>query len=189
MLEASLAAMKFVCQEIPAAENRFRLEHSTICPPGLLLKIKASGAIVVTQPSFLYYMGQKYLEEALPNQANWFQPIGSFLRWGVKVAFSSDSPLLSSNPLTGICAAVTRKTEAGRKLAPQEGISTLEAIKMYTLGGAQASFEDAIKGPISPGKLADLAVFSDDLSQIDPEQLPDAKVVRCIVDGKVEWEA
>ena len=189
MLEASLAAIKFVCREIPAAENRFRLEHCTICPPGLLLKIKASGAIVVTQPSFLYYMGQPYLEEASSQQGNWFQPIGSFLRWGVKVAFSSDSPLMSSNPLTGICAAVTRKTEAGQKLAPQEGISTLEALKMYTLGGAQASFEEEIKGSISPGKLADLAVFNDDLSQIPPEQLPDARVVRCIVNGKVEWES
>lgn len=189
MLEASLAAIKFVSREFPAAQNRFRLEHCTLCPPGLLLKIKASGAIVVTQPAFLSAMGQQYLEQAAPDQASWFQPSGSFLRWGVKVAFSSDSPLMPSNPLAGICAAVTRKTAAGQSLAPQEGISTLEALQMYTQGGAQASFEAEIKGSIRAGMLADLALFSEDLAQIAPEQLPAARVVRCIVNGKVAWEA
>lgn len=188
MLQASLTAIKFVCQRVPTVDHRFRLEHCTICPPGLLLRVKASQAVVVTQPSFLYYLGQKYWEEALPHQTNWFQPIGSFKRWGVKVAFSSDSPLVTSNPLTGIYAAVTRKMETGQKLAPQESISTLEALKGYTLWGAYASFEDRVKGSISPGKFADLAVLSSDPTQLVPEQLLDLRVVLTIIDGKVVWD-
>jgi predicted amidohydrolase YtcJ len=187
LLDASLNAIDFVNRESPPTEKRFRLEHCAICPPGLLLKIRASGAVVVTQPSFLYYLGQKYQEEALPYQTNWFQPIRSFNRWGVKVAFSSDAPLVSSNPFTGIWAAVNRKTKTGQKLAPQESISALEAIKMYTLGGAFASFEEGIKGTISPGKLADLAVLNGDPAHLAPEQLLELKVKYCIVDGRVMW--
>lgn len=188
MLQASLEAIKFVCQGAPGADHRFRLEHCAICPPDLLLRIKASRAIVVTQPSFLYYLGQKYQAEVLPHQTNWFQPIGSWRRWGVKVAFSSDAPLVTSNPLTGIYAAVTRKMETGHKLAPQEGISTLDALKMYTMQGAYASFEEGEKGTISPGKFADLAVLSDDPIRVAPEQLPGLKVLRTIVNGEVMME-
>ena len=188
MLQASLAAINFVCQQAPAAEYRFRLEHCAVCPPGLLLRVKASQAIVVTQPSFLYYMGQRYREEVLPHQTGWLWPIGSFHRWGLKVVFSSDSPLVTSNPLTGIYAAVTRETETGQKLAPQESISPLEALEMYTLWGAYASFEEEVKGSIRPGKFADLVVLSGDPTQIISEQLGGLRVVRTIINGKVMWE-
>ncbi|MFC1925891.1 amidohydrolase [Chloroflexota bacterium] len=187
-LQAALSAIKFLSQQAPAAEHRFRLEHCSFCPPDLLLMVKASQAIVVTQPAFLYYMGDKYREEVLTRQAGWLWPVGSFHRWGVKTAFSSDSPLVTSNPLTGIYAAVTRKTETGQKLAPQESISPLEALKMYTLWGAYASSEEEEKGSISPGKLADLAVLSDDPLQKDPEELRGLNVIRTIIDGKVIWE-
>lgn len=189
MLESALAAIKFVYQQIPGADKRrFRLEHGTICPPGLLLKIKASRAIVVAQPAFIRYMGQPYLDEAGPDQASWFQPFESFRRWGVRVAFSSDSPLVPSNPLTGIHAAVTRRTEAGQELARREEISLVDAIEMYTAGGAYASSEESIKGSISPGKLADLAVLNDDPARMVPEQIPELSVVRCIVNGRVVWD-
>ena len=154
----------------------------------MVLRLKASRATVVTQPSFLYHLGQKYLAEALPGQTNWFQPIRSWQRWGVKVAFSSDSPLVPSNPLTGICAAITRRTEAGQKLAPQEGISALDALRMYTLGGAYASSEDRVKGTISPGKFADLTVLSDDPTRTSAEELPGLIVLQTIVNGEVAVE-
>jgi len=189
MLESALAAINFVGEGSTAVKNRFRLEHCDICPPRLLLRIKDSGAMVVTQPAFLYYLGQKYREEVTSRQTNWFQPVGSFNRWGVKVAFSSDSPLVTSNPLMGIYAAVTRKTEAGQKLAPQESVSILEALRMYTLGGASASSEEEIKGSISPGKLADLVVLNGDPTSLDPEQLVDLKVTHCIINGKAVWAA
>jgi len=187
-LQTALQAIKFLRQQASAAEHRFRLEHCSVCPPDLLFRVKDSQAIVVTQPAFLYYMGDKYRKEVLPHQAGWLWPVGSLHRWGAKIAFSSDSPLVTSNPLTGIYAAVTRKTETGRKLAPQESISPLEALKMYTLWGAYASSEEDEKGSISPGKLADLAVLSDDPLQRDPEELQDLNVVRTIIGGKIVWE-
>jgi predicted amidohydrolase YtcJ len=189
MLETSLAAIKFIHQTLPDKEPGFRLEHCAVCPPDLLFGLKASRAVVIAQPSFIYYFGQPFLDEVLPHQTNWFEPFGSFKRWGLTTAFSSDSPLTGSNPLTGIYAAVSRMTEKGQKLAPQESISLEDALKMYTLGGAGASFQNEDKGSITQGKLADLIVFNRDAVQLIPEQFSELKVVLSIIDGKVVWEA
>ena len=185
MLEGALAAIRYVSRELPEAAGSFRLEHCTVCPPALLLKIKACRAIVVTQPAFLRHMGQPYLERALPEQAGWFQPLGSFRRWGARVALSSDAPLVSCNPWIGIEAAVSRRTDNGQVLGLREAVTLLEALEMYTLGGAQASFEAHEKGRIGPGMLADLIVLNRDPVRIEPGEIPELRVVRCVIGGKV----
>lgn len=187
-LRAALAAIGFLQQQLPGADRRHRLEHCAVCPPDLLGRLAASGAMVVCQPSFLYYHGQRYLEGVPSGQLGWLYPIGALRRYGVKVAASSDSPLVSCNPLLGIYAAVTRRTETGQTLSPQHAVSVEEALRMYTLGGAYASFEEEIKGTISPGKLADLVVLSDDPTGVAPEAIKDIQVMQTIIDGKVAWE-
>jgi predicted amidohydrolase YtcJ len=188
MLQASLKAIESVLLEIPRYDHRHRLEHCAICPPGLLPHIKKSNAIIIGQPSFLYYTGQRYLDEVPPSQLNWVFPIGSYNENGIKIAFGSDSPVVPSNPLIGIYAAVTRKVESGQLFCRDEGVSVLDAIKMYTIWGAYVSFEEEVKGSISNGKLADLVVLSDDPTQISPEELMDLKVMRTIIDGQVMWD-
>jgi len=144
--------------------------------------------MIVTQPPFLYHMGDRYLDEVSSAHLGWVYPAGSFLKRGLKVAASSDSPVAPCNPLVGIYAAVTRKTETGRTLSPWERISPLEALKMYSLWGAYASFEDGIKGSISSGKLADLVVLSGDPTRTDPEEIREIKAMLTVVDGRVVWE-
>ena len=78
------------------------------------------------------------------------------------VAGSSDSPVVPNNPLVGIYAAVTRRAESGQYLLPQECVSAKEALAMYTINAAYASFEEQLKGSITPGKLADMVVLSKD---------------------------
>jgi hypothetical protein len=187
-LEAALAALDFVLQQVPRPGHRHRLEHCAVCPPGLLRRLGASGAMIVTQPPFLYHMGDRYLDEVSSAHLGWVYPAGSFLKRGLKVAASSDSPVAPCNPLVGIYAAVTRKTETGRTLSPWERISPLEALKMYSLWGAYASFEDGIKGSISSGKLADLVVLSGDPTRTDPEEIREIKAMLTVVDGRVVWE-
>jgi hypothetical protein len=104
------------------------------------------------------------------------------------VAGSSDSPVVPDNPLVGIYAAVTRKAESGQELLPEEGVSTRQALAMYTINAAYASFEEDIKGSITPGKLADIVVLSNDPAQVLPEQIKDIKVEMTILGGKVVWE-
>ncbi|MBP7615282.1 MAG: amidohydrolase [Steroidobacteraceae bacterium] len=188
MLEGAIAAIQYVSRQLPVAKGRFRLEHCTVCPPELLLKARACRAIVVAQPAFLRYMGQPYLEQATPQQAGWFLPLGSLRRWGVRVALSSDAPLVPCNPWIGIEAAVSRRTDTGQILACREGVTLLEALEMYTQGGAQASFEADRKGRIGPGMLADLMVLNRNPVPMEPGEIQELRVVRCLIGGKVVRE-
>jgi len=87
----------------------------------------------------------------------------------------------------GIYAATTRLAESGEALLPEEKISTLEAIKMYTIYAARANFEERLKGSITPGKLADLVVLKEDPTLVPPGKIKDIEVCMTILDGKVVW--
>jgi predicted amidohydrolase YtcJ len=91
----------------------------------------------------------------------------------------------------GIYAAVTRRTLDGKRpngWVPEQKITVAEAVEAYTLGSAYASFDEKIKGSIEVGKLADIAVLSDDILKIKPEEIEKVKVVITIFDGKVIYE-
>ena len=98
------------------------------------------------------------------------------------------APVSPVNPLAGIYGAVTRKAASGQVLLPEEAISPVEALKMYTVNAAYASFEEDIKGSLTPGKLADIVVLSDDPTTVPPEKIKDIKVEMTIIGGKVVWE-
>jgi hypothetical protein len=89
----------------------------------------------------------------------------------------------------GIYAAVTRRAESGQELLPEEAISAQQALAMYTINAAYASFEEDIKGSIAQGKLADMVVLSADPVKSPPEQIKDIRVEMTIIDGRVVWEA
>jgi predicted amidohydrolase YtcJ len=188
-VEAAIAALEYINNQMPIAGRRHRLEHCAECPPPLLERLIRLKAMVVTQPPFVYYSGERYLATIPPAQIRWLYRIRSFLDGGLVVAASSDSPVAPDNPLVGIYAAVTRRAESGEELSPEEGISAEQALAMYTLNAAYASFEEDIKGSITPGKLADMVVLSDDPLKSPPEQLKDIRVEMTIIDGRVVWEA
>ena len=187
-LEAAVIALEYLEYRIPGLQHRHRIEHCSVCPPHLLQRLKNTGTMVVTQPPFLYWSGERYLATVPEQELNYFYPIGSLLGSGIEVAASSDSPIVPLDPLTGIYAAVTRKAETGQDILPQEGISREEALKMYTLGAAYASFEEGSKGSVTPGKLADLVLLSDDPTSVQPDYIKDIEVIMTIVDGKIVWE-
>ncbi len=118
----------------------------------------------------------------------WLYRIKSPLESGVVVAGSSDAPVVPGNPLVGIYAAVTRQAGSGQLLLPEERITVNQALALYTTNAAYASFEENIKGSISPGKLADIVVLNDDPTKVPPEQIKDIKVEMTIIGGEVVWE-
>jgi predicted amidohydrolase YtcJ len=159
-----------------------------VCPPRLLRRLKALKALVVTQPAFIYYSGERYLSDVAETQLPWLYRTASFLKNGLKPAASSDCPVASCNPLIGFYAAVTQKAESGQVLSPKEAISPEEALRMYTLAGAYVSFEEKLKGSIEVGKLADMVLLSADPTRIAREQIKDIQVEKTILGGKVVWE-
>jgi predicted amidohydrolase YtcJ len=169
--------------------KRHRIEHCSQCPPRLLERLRPLEAVIVTQPPFLYYSGERYLATLPAERLKWLYRIGAFHRGGLVVAGSSDSPIVPANPLVGMYAAVTRLDESGQQILPREGISPGEALAMYTIKGAYVSFEEAIKGSLAPGKLADMVVLSDDPLKSPPEQIKDIRVEMTIIGGEIAWEA
>jgi predicted amidohydrolase YtcJ len=164
------------------------VEHCAFCPPEFIPKLKTFQAIVATQPSFLYYLGETYRRDVPAQQREWLYPLKSFQDQGVRTAISSDSPLFPCNPFTGLYAAITRKDRTGYVVTSQESIFLLDALAAYTIWPAYASFEETSKGSLTPGKLADLIVLSDDITKIEPEEILNTRVVLTIIDGKVAWE-
>jgi predicted amidohydrolase YtcJ len=107
---------------------------------------------------------------------------------GLVVAGSSDSPVVPNNPFFGIYAAVNRQTETGHYLLADEAISVNQAIKLYTTNAAYATFEENLKGSLSPGKLADIVMLNDDPMEVPPEKIKDIKVLMTMIDGQVVWQ-
>lgn len=169
------------------AGMRHRIEHCSECPPELVLRLKKLQAVVVSQPAFIYYNGERYLAEVAKQVQPWLYPFRSLISGGVCLGASSDSPVAPNNPLTGIYAAVTRCAETGQKVIPSEAVSVRMALDMYTTGAAYASYEELDKGSLSPGKLADIVLLSSDPMESTFEQIKDIMVEMTIVGGKVVW--
>jgi predicted amidohydrolase YtcJ len=188
-VEAAIATLEYIAgrSSVALPERRHRLEHLSESPPELFKRLQRLGAMVVTQPIFLYQNGARYLATVSPERQRWLYRIGSLLKAGMMVAGSSDAPVAPDNPLLGIYSAVTRRAGSGEALLPHEAISAEQALAMYTVNAAYASFEEDIKGSISPGKLADMVVLSADPLKVPPEQLKDIGVEMTIIGGKVVW--
>jgi predicted amidohydrolase YtcJ len=168
-------------------EHRHRIEHCSVCPPNLAKRIGNEGIMVITQPSFIYYGGDRYLKTVPAEQLKNLYPIRRLLQNKVRVAASSDFPIVPPNPFIGIAAAVTRKSEKGKRVLPEEGILPAEALRMYTVTAAMASFEEDAKGSIAVGKKADLVVLSHDPTTADNDDIKSIKVKMTILGGNIVW--
>ena len=110
----------------------------------------------------------------------------------MRLAFGTDWNVAPLNPLLGVYAAVTRATLDGKNpngWFPEQKLTVPEAVEAYTMGSAYAEFQENEKGSITPGKLADMVLLSDDIFAIDPAKIRDVKSLTTIVGGKTVWDA
>ena len=91
------------------------------------------------------------------------------------------------NPIMGLYAAATRRAESGDSVGHEEAVDVEEALRMYTLGSAYASFSETERGSIERGKGADLALLDRDPTTVPPEEMKDTRVLMTIVQGRVVW--
>jgi predicted amidohydrolase YtcJ len=112
----------------------------------------------------------------------------SFIDHGVSLAFGTDWPVAPLDPIPGLYAAVTRATLDGKNpggWVPEEKITLPEAVHAYTMGAAFAEFQETRKGSITPGKLADMVILTDNIFELKPEAIRNVKVKTTILGGKV----
>jgi predicted amidohydrolase YtcJ len=188
-VEAVATAFEYAQAQIPEPGIRHRVEHCAECSPPLVERLRRLQVIIATQPPFFYYSGERYLATVNAETLPHLYRIRSFFDAGVVVAGSSDSPIVSNNPLVGIYGAVTRKTASGAQLQPDETVKPEQALAMYTTNAAYASHEEGIKGSITPGKLADMVLLSDDPTSVEAEAIKDISVEMTVIGGNVVWEA
>tara|TARA_B100000029_G_scaffold25505_2_gene25121 strand:- start:5417 stop:5806 length:390 start_codon:yes stop_codon:yes gene_type:complete len=118
----------------------------------------------------------------------WMFAQKSFLDYGITSTGATDYPPGPFEPLLGIQSCVTRTDSSGKTWGPEQKISVEDALKLYTLNGAYASFEENIKGSITEGKLADLVILDKDPNAVDPHTIKDITVERTIVGGNTVYE-
>ena len=188
-IEQTLNAMARAQQESPRAGLRHRIEHCGICPPDLRARVHAQRILPIMQPAFFWEFGDGYIANYGQHRADTMFPAKSLIAAGVPVAGSSDAPVTHHAPLFGIEQALTRATSDGQVCGPDERVDLTTAIRMHTINGAFASFEEASKGSLEPGKLADLVVLGDDIARVPVKDLRHLPVAMTVVGGRVEREA
>ena len=136
----------------------------------------------------LYELGDSYIRNFTAEQLACSYPARTWFDRGIVAVGSSDVPVVDCDVLINLRSAVTRLTQTGQHMGPGQGVTIDEALRMFTINGAYASFEEGIKGTITPGKLADLVVLSGDPRAIQAEDLPSLSVDMTMVDGRVAYE-
>jgi predicted amidohydrolase YtcJ len=188
-VEAAVAALEHIQHLHPGTPYRHRIEHCSECPPDLLNRLVKLRPVIVTQPSFIYYNGDRYLATIPGNQLAWLYPLRSLLDAGLLVAGSSDSPVVDASPLVGIHAAANRQSDKGDPLQSEERVSPYDALTMYTKNSAYACFEEKAIGSITPGKLADMVLLGSNPLSSPLEQLKDIRVEMTVIGGEIVWES
>lgn len=186
-IEAACRAVAEAQAQRPRPDARHRLEHCSICPPDLAARIASLGLTVATHPAFVYYTGDRYLRTVPPEDQAHLYPLAGLAAAGVRLAAASDAPIVPPNPVAGLYAAVTRRTRSGAELVPYQAVSAADALRMYTIGAAYATFEEKAKGVLAPGRLADLVVLTADPTQTPAEDLESVRVTMTMVGGEIVW--
>jgi len=184
-IDMVLDAVERALERAPRPDHRHRIEHCSVVNRRILGRIKRLGIVLVLH-SYIYEHGDK-MEAYGEARWNMMHPNASALELGIPVAGHSDYPASAADPLLRIQSLVTRTTAEGRTYGPDQRISAGQAIRVFTLGGAYASFEENIKGTISAGKLADCVILSGDPTQVPPGAIKDVHVETTILDGKVVY--
>lgn len=172
-------------------ERRLRIEHAQHMAEKDFARFAQLDVIASVQPYQAIDDGRWAEARIGHDRASRTYAFRTFLNHGVHLAFGTDWDVAPLNPMLGIYAAVTRATLDGKNpngWFPEQKLTVAESVEAYTIGSAYAEFQDTEKGSITPGKLADMVLLSDDIFSVDPAKIRDVKVLKTIVGGKVVWD-
>jgi predicted amidohydrolase YtcJ len=187
-IDLTLRVYERLQKEMPRPDARFRLEHCTVLTSALIARIKALGAIPNPFSTYVYYHGEK-MREYGADRLNRMFAVRSLLDAGIRVTQTSDYPPGPFEPMMALQSSVTRTDSKGNVWGPQQRVTVEEAIRVGTLNGAYASFEERLKGSIESGKLADLVVLGRNPLREEPSRLIQIPVERTMVGGRWVFEA
>jgi predicted amidohydrolase YtcJ len=175
---------------------RFCITHANFPSQANLERCKELGVCADVQPAWLYKDGHTLAKMLSAERIRWFQPYKTWLKY-TTIGGGSDHMLrydsLDStnpwNPWLGIWVALTRSTERGKPLLPDEALTREEALRLYTINNAYLHNEEKTKGTLEVGKLADLIVVDRDVLKCPVDDVKKTKVQLTVVGGKVVYES
>ncbi len=175
--ELFLNAMESEAKRTDWKDRRVRIEHGDGLLPDLISRARDLGVIVVQNPS--HFAFKDIFVERYGAKFD-YSPARSLIEAGIPFALGSDGPL---NPYLNMMFAVTHPAR------PSEAITIEQAVEAYTRGSAYAEFEEAEKGSIEPGKVADLAVLSQDIFTVPAGALPATESILTLLGGEIVHDA
>ncbi len=194
-ISMALTAFEYAAKANGTTDRRHRVEHVEVPLLADLARFKALGVVASTQALFAEPDAnhlQVYLPTLGPERAARAMAFKAIDDAGVVQAFGSDWPVFSDQVLRGIYCAVTRMTPRGTPPGgwePSQRLSVEAALRHFTRDAAYASQEEAVKGTLTPGKLADLVVLSQDIFSVPPEGVLQTKVLLTVLGGQDTYRA
>lgn len=171
-------------------DHRTRIEHLGNLPitNEQIQKALELGVVASPQPQFIWTYGDKWIDIFGREAMEKAFPFRTMLDAGLTVIGNSDFGMSPINPLVGVQAAVTRKTQNGVVLGADQSISVYEALELYTSNAAWSDFDENKRGVIKPGMLADLTVLAAHPDDVDPDTIGEIKVLKTIIGGNAYFE-
>jgi len=187
-IEQVMTAYERAQKLFPRTDARPKITHCTLINDDLIRRLKAAGAVPAPFTTYAYYNSDKfkyYGEEMMKHMMAY----RSFLDAGIVAAAGSDFSPGPFDPRMAIQGMVTRTGWDGQTWGANQKITVEEALRVNTLNGAYNSHEESTKGSITPGKLADFVVLSDDLFTVPQDKIKDLEIVRTVVGGVIRYQA
>ncbi len=175
-----------------ARDRRFRIEHAQHLRAQDIPRFHTLHVIASMQPYHAIDDGRWAEKRLGPERIKTSYVFRSLLDAGAVLAFGTDWTVAPLDPLLGLQGAVTRQTLDGKNpngWLPEQKITLEEAVRAYTQGSAYAEFQEASKGTLAPGKLADFVILSRDIFALPPTEITSARVEQTIVGGRVVYTA
>ncbi|WP_372347133.1 amidohydrolase [Streptomyces sp. KL116D] len=164
-----LDAFEEASRDLPRPGLRHRIEHCSVVDDGILARMRRLGAIAVPFAGYAAYHGGALNDWYGPERVDRMFAHRSFLDAGVTVAGSSDYPCGPYQPLLGLQSMVTRTgVDDGIAAGPAQAVTAAEALRVFTLGSAEAEGTETHKGRLAAGQLADFVVLGDNPLTTDP---------------------
>lgn len=195
-VDVVLDAVEAAHKDRSIKERRYTLIHAYFPNATAARRAAALGVCVDTQPAWYYKDGDALAVALGGERLKSFIGVQEWFKAGVKVALNSDhmqgaDPITALNPyhpFLTMATAITRKTETGLVVGPEQRITRAEALRLMTLDAAYLSFDEKKKGSIEVGKLGDLAILSDDFLTCAEDRIKQIRAVVTVVGGKVVYE-
>ncbi len=185
-----LGIFERVNRDIPIAPLRWSIAHLNDASEETLKRMSALGVGWTVQDA-MYFGGEDLVRRQGKDAARRIPPVVTGTRLGVHIGAGTDAHRVASyNPFTSLQWFLDGKTVAGTPIrGPEETPDRLTALRLYTLGSAWFSFDDDVRGSLTPGKLADLAVLSADYLTVPVGEIGDIESVLTLLGGEVVYAA